>query len=77
MSVHLIAMAKKKRQGRPPKPAAKQKKRYLQVRVTDAEKAAFDRAADIDGKLLAVWVRERLRKAAEVDLGRKGEAPAF
>jgi uncharacterized protein (DUF1778 family) len=77
MSVRLIAMAKKKRQGRPPKPAAKQKKRYLQVRITDAEKAAFDRAAEIDGKQLAVWVRDRLRIAAQADLERKGESPGF
>jgi uncharacterized protein (DUF1778 family) len=67
----------KKRQGRPPIPAAKQKTRYLQVRVTEAEKSAFDSAADHDGMVLAVWVRDRLRTAARKELRDKGETPSF
>ena len=67
----------KKPQGRPKKEAAQQKARYLQVRVTEAEKATFDRAADLAGVDLSAWVRERLRIVARDELGKHGEKPEF
>lgn len=67
----------KKKMGRPQKSADKQKSRYLQVRVTDAEKAAFDRAADLAGIDLSAWVRERLRMIARKEVVAAGEKPAF
>lgn len=65
------------RMGRPQKPAEKRKGRYLQVRVSDPEKAAFDRASDIAGMDLSVWVRNRLRIAAKSEIEKAGEKPAF
>ena len=59
---------KKKRLGRPKKAVAERKSRYLQVRVDDAEKAAFDRAASTKGLDTSSWVRLRLREAAKKDL---------
>jgi predicted HicB family RNase H-like nuclease len=69
-------MAKKK-MGRPPKPKSEQKGRYLQVRVDDAEKAAFDRAARLSGIDLSAWVRERLRGVARKEIMAVGEKAAF
>jgi hypothetical protein len=63
--------------GRPKKPVEKRKGRYLQVRVTDPEKAAFDRASDIAGMDLSVWVRDRLRIVARGEIEKTGEKPAF
>ncbi len=57
-----------KPRGRPPKPAGTTKVRYLQVRVSDPEKAAFDAAADLAGLEMSAWVRERLRLAARKEL---------
>jgi hypothetical protein len=37
---------------------------WLKVRITPAEKAGFQEAADIAGLSLSAWARERLRKAA-------------
>jgi hypothetical protein len=65
------------RMGRPKKPVEKRKGRYLQVRVTDPEKAAFDRASDIAGMDLSVWVRDRLRIVARGEIEKTGEKPAF
>ncbi len=67
----------KKKMGRPPKPAAKRKARYLQVRVTDAEKAVFDRAAEVAGIDVSAWVRERLRMIARRELTDAGEKPVL
>jgi hypothetical protein len=47
------------------------------VRVTDPEKAAFDRASDIAGMDLSVWVRDRLRIVARGEIEKTGEKPAF
>jgi uncharacterized protein (DUF1778 family) len=63
----------KSRKGRPPKAAAKRKTRYLQVRVTDAEKGVFDRAAELAGIDTSAWVRERLRSIAREELEGAGE----
>jgi uncharacterized protein (DUF1778 family) len=57
-----------KPRGRPPKKKGSVKTRYLQVRVTDPEKAAFDAAADLAGLDMSAWVRERLRLLARKEL---------
>ena len=66
-----------KRTGRPPKPKSDRKVRYLQVRVDDAEKAAFDRATGLSGIDLSSWVRERLRGIARKEIMAVGEKAAF
>jgi len=58
----------RKRLGRPAKAAAERKGRYLQVRVEQAEKEAFDLAASGKGLDTSSWVRLRLREAAQKDL---------
>jgi len=65
----------KTRKGRPPKPTEDRKKRYLQVRVTEAEKNAFDRAAEIAHIDVSAWVRERLCALARKELAAMGEKP--
>jgi uncharacterized protein (DUF1778 family) len=49
----------------------------LNVRVSDEEKAAFDRAAKIAGISLSSWVRERLRAASLRELDVVGELAPF
>jgi hypothetical protein len=48
--------------------STKRREGLLQVRVTDAEKAAFEEAADLSGLALSAWVRERLRQVATREL---------
>ena len=45
-----------------------QKDHVVQVRMSAAEKASFDLAADAAGISLSSWVRERLRTAALAEL---------
>jgi uncharacterized protein (DUF1778 family) len=66
-----------KPRGRPPKKKDSAKTRYLQVRVTDPEKEAFDAAADLAGLDMSAWVRERLRLAARNELGEYGKPVCF
>lgn len=66
-----------KPRGRPPKKKGATKTRYLQVRVTDPEKAAFDDAADLAGLDMSAWVRERLRAVARKELMDGGRQVAF
>lgn len=66
-----------KPRGRPPKSKGSVKTRYLQVRVTDPEKAAFDTAADLAGLDVSAWVRERLRLAARSELVEYGKPVSF
>jgi outer membrane receptor for ferrienterochelin and colicin len=40
----------------------------LKIRVSDAEKEAFQAAATIAGITVSAWARERLRRAAVRDL---------
>ena len=69
-------MAKKKT-GRPKIPAEQRKGRYLQVRVDDAEREAFAKAAAANGLDTSGWVRLRLREAARRDLKQAGEETPF
>jgi len=66
-----------KKRGRPPKQAGSAKTRYLQVRVTDPEKVAFDTAAELAGLDMSAWVRERLRLAARSELEGYGKPVTF
>ncbi len=66
-----------KKRGRPPKAKGSTKTRYLQVRVSDPEKAAFDTAAELAGLDMSAWVRERLRLAARTELEGYGKAVTF
>jgi hypothetical protein len=66
-----------KRIGRPPKDPAKKKGEFLQVRVDDAEKQAFNAAADLAGIDLSAWVRERLRLIARRELEKSGQPVPF
>jgi len=66
-----------KPRGRPPKQKGSGKTRYLQVRVTDPEKAAFDAAAELAGLDMSAWVRERLRAVARTELEGYGKAVSF
>lgn len=68
---------KKKRPGRPKKPPARVKARYLQVRVEQLEKEGFDQAAHLAGLDLSAWVRERLRTAARIELEGYGKTASF
>ncbi len=66
-----------KKRGRPPKLKGSTKTRYLQVRVSDPEKAAFDTAAELAGLDMSAWVRERLRLAARTELEGYGKSVTF
>lgn len=53
------------------------KTRLLQIRVSDAEKEAFQSAAELAGIPMSAWVRERLRLAAIRDLENAGQRIPF
>ena len=40
----------------------------LELRLTDAEKELYQRAAEKDGRPLSNWIRDRLSKAAKAEL---------
>lgn len=67
----------KKRRGRPPKGAGKTKATFLQVRLDEAEKRAFNEAAELSGLALSAWVRERLRLLARRELEKAGRPIPF
>jgi uncharacterized protein (DUF1778 family) len=41
----------------------------LELRLTDADKELFQRAAEQDGRPLSNWIRDRLLRAARQELG--------
>jgi uncharacterized protein (DUF1778 family) len=49
----------------------------MQIRLTQPEKEAFEKAADLSGIALSSWVRERLRRAAIIELREAGLAIPF
>ena len=49
----------------------------LQVRLTPLEKAGFSSAAELDGKKLSEWLRDRLRRLAREELQAHGQAVPF
>jgi uncharacterized protein (DUF1778 family) len=66
-------MAKKK----PGRPKGRTKDGLLQTRVSAAEKQAFADAADLDGKKVSEWVRDRLRRVARQELQDAGKPVPF
>lgn len=66
-----------KKRGRPPGHTGKAKSESIEVRMSDAEKTAFQAAADLSGLSLSSWVRERLRRAARAELEDVGKPVAF
>jgi hypothetical protein len=69
--------ANKKRTGAPKKPPDKAKGEILQIRVGPAEKATFKAAAELDGKKLSEWIRDRLRRLSREELEREGRTVEF
>ena len=67
----------KPKRGAPKKPLEKSKSKLIQVRASLPEKQAFSAAADLDGKTLSVWIRDRLRKIAHEELERHGQQVPF
>jgi len=53
------------------------KEEYLELRLYAVEKQAFKDAADLRGMALSVWVRERLRLAAQKELEEANRPVAF
>jgi uncharacterized protein (DUF1778 family) len=53
------------------------KEDFLKLRVEDDEKRAFQAAAVLSGLSLSAWTRERLRRAARVDLESAGQQIPF
>ena len=45
----------------------------LELRLTDADKELYQRAAEQDGRPLSNWIRDRLQKAAKHELGEGGK----
>ena len=54
---------KKKKVGRPPLAKGEAKTIVLQSRVQESEKAAYQKAAKLQGKDLSTWIRETLNRA--------------
>jgi hypothetical protein len=67
----------KKRRGRPVKSSGATKSESILLRLEAKEKQGFLAAANVAGIPLAVWMRERLRKAAAGELEEKGQAVPF
>jgi uncharacterized protein (DUF1778 family) len=49
----------------------------LEIRLTEAEKEAFQSSADVSGLSLSSWARERLRRAARMELAEAGMPVQF
>jgi uncharacterized protein (DUF1778 family) len=43
--------------GRPPKPENEVKNNFLRIRLTDAERALLDKAAEAQGEETSTWLR--------------------
>lgn len=76
--ITIAIMAKQKRgPGAPTKPPEKAKAAVLQIRLNAAEKQAFERAAELDGKKTSEWMRDRLRRLARQELEEHGQPVPF
>lgn len=67
----------KKKRGAPKKADAIAKREVYQLRLSEAEKLTFARAAEIDGKTMADWMRDRLRAVSRRELEDHGESVPF
>ena len=59
---------KKPKRGAPKKQPDKAKVALLQIRLSTAEKEAFAIAAELDGKKISEWIRDRLRRDSRQEL---------
>src|SRR5262249_39454894 len=69
--------SKQTRRGRLPKSPDKRKDQAFLLRMELAEKSAFAEAAELSGIPLASWMRERLRRAASIELEEAGRPVTF
>jgi len=53
------------------------KDKQILIRVSETEKADFEKAAEIAGVGLSGWARQCLRSAAISELQKIGETPVF
>ena len=67
----------KKKRGAPKKSPDKAKASLLQIRLGAAEKETFARAAELDGKKVSEWIRDRLRRISRQELESVGEPVPF
>jgi hypothetical protein len=58
----------KTKNGRPPKTTEELRSETVWIRITTAEKKAFQDSANVAGASLSVWARERLRRVAVREL---------
>ena len=71
-------MATNKRgRGRPQKEAEETKSESVLLRLAPSEKEGFASAASVAGAPLTVWIRERLRTAAALELAAAGRTIPF
>lgn len=54
-----------------------QKSKWVKIRLAPDEKQAFQNAADLAGASLSSWIRERLRRAARIELTDVGQQVPF
>jgi hypothetical protein len=67
----------KRKTGAPKKPDEKAKRELLQLRIGAAEKETFALAAELDGKKLSEWIRDRLRRDSRAELESYGREVPF
>jgi uncharacterized protein (DUF1778 family) len=67
----------KTKRGAPKKSPDKAKAERIPIRVSNAEKEAFQAAAELDGKTTSDWIRDRLRRLARQELEQAGKPVAF
>lgn len=67
----------KRARGRPKKSPRDAKSLPVQIRVNEAEKAAFNDAAELAGLSLSSWIRERLRSSSRKELKEAGREVPF
>ena len=54
-----------------------QKSEWVKIRIATDEKEAFQNAAELAGISLSSWMRERLRRAARIELIDGGQQVPF
>jgi uncharacterized protein (DUF1778 family) len=67
----------KKKRGAPKKSPDKARSVLMQFRVTPLEQQAIQAAADLDGKKLSEWIRDRLRRLSRIELEKEGRSVPF
>ncbi len=75
--VTTISLMAKNRGGAPRKSPDKSKSALIQLRVSAAEKEAFQMASEADGKKLSEWMRDRLRAVSRKELEELGQSAPF